>query len=61
MCAQLVMPWVAGQDLEQEGFLYIEDRGTGRQYNISTRMKRGNERSPFHLNCTLPVSDPTVH
>lgn len=55
------MPPAAGQDLEQEGFLYVEQRYTGRQYNISTRMDRSHStRSPFHLKCTVPVSDSTV-
>ncbi len=46
----------AERALGQEGFLYVQQRSANTRYNISTRWNPRAQRSPFHFNCTLPVS-----
>ena len=53
--AQLDMPSAAKQALKQDGFLFLERRSTGTQYNISAMLNVKSMRSPFRMNCTLPV------
>ena len=59
VCSQLLMPPAVSQDLERAGLLYLEQRDTGRQHSFGARMNVGSPRSPFHLNCTIPVSTQT--
>lgn len=54
-CPQLIMPSTMEETLEREGFLYLEQRHTDREFNISTR-RSVSPRAPFHITCTLPVS-----
>ena len=55
---QLAMPPnMVEEELGQEGCLFLEQRSTGRQYNISSRLNVRNLRTPFHLSCILPVSE----
>ena len=57
---QLLMPPAVSTDLQREGLLYLDQRYTGRQFNISARMNLGSPRSPFFLNCTIPARGRTV-
>ena len=54
------MPPSAERALEQDSLLYVQQRSADRRYSVSTRWSRKAQRSPFHLNCTLPVSFQSV-
>ena len=58
--AQLEMPRGSADAIKEEGFLFLTQRSTGRQYNITVAVDKGSLRSPFHLTCTLPVRDMAV-
>ena len=51
------MPPEVERALKQRGFLYFEQRSTGKRYEITATMDERFLRTPFHVKCILPVRE----